>query len=102
MTSPNGGTPDSPAGVAYTRQAYGPGPATPRPAPRPCIREPCTAATTRTQSRATLVTVSTGSRTFSGGTSTPNPSNADGSWTLTESHGPMDCVNGRSQIGQFR
>ena len=32
----------------------------------------------------------------------PNPSNADGSWTLTESHGPMDCVNGRSQIGQFR
>lgn len=32
----------------------------------------------------------------------PNPSSADGSWTLTESHGPMDCVSGRSQICQFR
>jgi len=31
-----------------------------------------------------------------------NPSSADGSWTLTESHGPMDCKNGRPQRCQWR
>lgn len=31
-----------------------------------------------------------------------NPSSADGSWTLTASHGPMDCVTTRSQICQWR
>ena len=32
----------------------------------------------------------------------PNPSSSDGSWSLTESHGPMDCVSGRSQPCQYR
>jgi hypothetical protein len=32
----------------------------------------------------------------------PNPSSADGSWTLTESHGPLDCKAGRPQRCQWR
>ena len=32
----------------------------------------------------------------------PNPSSADGSWTVTEPHGPMDCVRGRPQQCMFR
>lgn len=31
-----------------------------------------------------------------------NPSTADGSWTMTADHGPMDCKTGRSQVCQWR
>lgn len=32
----------------------------------------------------------------------PNPSTADGSWTLQVGHGPMDCKSGRAQRCQWR
>jgi hypothetical protein len=32
----------------------------------------------------------------------PNPSSADGSWTVTEPHGPMDCARARAQQCMFR
>ena len=32
----------------------------------------------------------------------PNPSTADGSWTLQVGHGPMDCKGGRAQRCQWR